>query len=271
MINAKLIAPSLALSIVAFGASAGMYKIEETNVVVNPSTGAQTNLYKIDGQSIELTNKEKTLAKNWRLKESDYARYKYIMEYTPRGLWSPDIDPPIALGNAATTKEERLYYAHLMNDIETDRRNREMEFQMAGQEDIDNRLAALGYVKTKDREYPKKGEFSKTLPKGKLVLRSLFVDMNSCDSDCQEWVMKQMIQVSSTVQMDFYVANANEFTDGKLYSIFSINPEKVVNGSINISRSTETYNIYRKNSKSPFMIERSDKGTTRLGLYETKQ
>lgn len=268
MCKVKPFIATLMLSAIAFQSSAEMYKIVETKIVTDGSTGKQNYAYNIDGQTVTLTDKEKALAKNWRLKESEYAQYKYIMEFTPRGLWSPDLDPPIALGNVATTQSERLYYAKLMNDIELDRRQREMEFQMAGQEDIDNRLNAVGYVKTGDREYPPKGEFSKSLPAGKLTLRSLFVDMTTCDDDCKEWVMKQMIQVSDTVQMDLYIANGEGFTDGKLYTEFSVNPQKVIGGSINISRSTETYNVYKKTSKSPFMIQRDDLGTKRFGLYE---
>lgn len=243
------------------------FQIENTVVIGNDKNGNEQLSYEIDGQNIQLTEKEKVLAKNWRLKEEEYARYKYIMEFTPRGLWSPDIDPPIALGNEAETEQERLHYARIMNDIELDRRDSEMKFQQAGIKDIDERLNAQGYVKLKDREYPKKGEFSKSLPPGKLTLRSLFVDMENCDQDCKLWVMKQMLIVSKTVQLDLYIANGSEYSDADLYKELSINPAKVQNGSVNISRDSTTYKTYQKGWKTPFLIQRNDKGTTRKGLH----
>lgn len=249
-------------------AHAEKFQIENTTVIGNDKNGNQKLSYEIDGQSIQLTDKEKVLAKNWRLKEEEYARYKYIMEFTPRGLWSPDIDPPIALGNEAETEQERLHYAQIMNDIELERRDGEMKFQQAGIKDIDERLNAQGYVKLKDREFPKKGEFSKSLPSGKLTLRSLFVDMETCDRDCKVWVMKQMLIVSKTVQLDLYVANSSDYSDAELYKELSINPAKVQNGSINISRDSTTYKAYQKGWETPFLIQRSDHGTKRKGLHK---
>lgn len=261
------------LCFISGSVNAGNYDIEETKVQVsvanaNGVKGENRTIYTIDDIDISLTKTDKVKAKNWRLKESEYAQYLYIMKYTPRGMWSPDIDPPIALGNEATTEDERMYYAHIMNGIEWDRRQKEGQFQLTGIRDIDNRLDALGFVKAKDRPKLIKGDFSKTLPGDKLILRSLFVDMDECKKDCREWVAKQMMQVSKKVQLDLYVANATSHTDSSLYKLLTIDPSKVVNGDINISRSSDMVKMYSKGWDTPFLIQRNDQKTTRKGLHK---
>ena len=273
----KNLFPKTALSflcIASLSANGSNYEIQNTTVVKNAasgssiSTGGDRLIYTIDGIDISLTKEDKVKSKNWMLKESEYAQYLYIMKYTPRGLWSPDIDPPIALGNEATTENERMYYAHLMNGLEWERRQKEGVFQLAGITDIDNRLNALGFIKEEDRPKIIKGDFSQSLPGKKLILRSLFVDMENCEKDCRLWVTKQMMQVSKKVQLDLYVANASSFTDSALYKLLTINPKKVVNGDINISRSSEMVELYRKGWETPFLIQRDDDKTTRKGLHK---
>lgn len=52
------------------------------------------------------------------------------MEYTPRGIWSPDLDPPIVLGNLSKTETERARYSRVMSALELGRRHREIAFQL---------------------------------------------------------------------------------------------------------------------------------------------
>lgn len=265
-------------AITSLGVNAGSFAIQDTkveqvnvaglNVQGNGKGTTEKTTYTIDGIEISLTQEEKIKAKYWHLKESEYAQYLFMMKYTPRGLWSPDIDPPIALGNNATTEQERMYYAHLMNQIELDRREAEGAFQLAGIKDIDNRLKAIGWKNSDERRKVQKGEFSKTLPGDKMTLRSLFIDMSECDSDCRDWSIKKIITTSRTVQLDIYVANSDKYTDAELYGLLAIDPGKIVNADINISRSTQMVASYAKGWKTPFMITRDDNGTKRSGLYE---
>lgn len=252
--------------------NAELYKVEKTKVdninVNNTQLNENEVSYTIQGLNVVLTQEDRIKAKGWKLNEEEYAQYLFIMKYTPRGLWSPEIDPPIALGNEATTDKERMYYAEKMNGIEWDRRQKEAAFQKAGIKDIDSRLMQQGYVKTKDRPPVTKGQFSKTLPDKKMELRSVFVDMSDCEQDCKLWVTKQIMLTGTKTQLDLFVANGQDLKNSDLYKLFAIPPSKVTGGEINISRSTDMVEAYKKGWRTPFVIRRSDEQTTRKGLYE---
>jgi len=259
------------LALLSCNVNASIYPVEKTKVEESTVLNEGETSYTVQDTDIILTKDDKIKARNWRLKESEYAQYLFIIKYTPRGNWTPDIDPPIALGNEATTDEERMRYASLMNQIEWDRRRKEGLFQLAGTKDIDNRMKNAGYVDTDQRPKLQKGEFSATLAPNKLILRTVFVDMEECNEECDRWVTMQTMQVGKKTQLDLYIANSEGIKDTNIYERFTINPGKVLSGEINISRSSEMVEAYSNGWKTPFVIRRDDKGTSRNGLYENSR
>lgn len=79
-----------------------------------------------------LSEKEKSLAKQWMLTESDWVKYKQIMT-GPRGIWSPGLDPITALGVSETDTQARKYYAELWIKMESRRAELEMAFEVERQ------------------------------------------------------------------------------------------------------------------------------------------
>ncbi len=76
-----------------------------------------------------LTDKEKSLARQWELTDDDWVKYKNIMA-GPRGIWSPGLDPLTALGVMETDPEERRRYAEIWMKMEIRRSELELAFEV---------------------------------------------------------------------------------------------------------------------------------------------
>ena len=81
-----------------------------------------------DSGDIELTQEEKALAKQWMLTESDWKKYKSIMN-GPRGVWSPGLDPVTALGVSEIDITERKRYAEIWTRVFSQKYELELKFE----------------------------------------------------------------------------------------------------------------------------------------------
>ncbi|WP_238897577.1 TIGR03759 family integrating conjugative element protein [Achromobacter xylosoxidans] len=70
------------------------------------------------------------LAKEWGLRDDEFARYRELME-GPLGSYSPNLDPLSALGIEARTDEERRRYAELQVQAEARRVEKLLAYQRA--------------------------------------------------------------------------------------------------------------------------------------------
>ncbi|MDN2483830.1 hypothetical protein [Vibrio agarivorans] len=253
---------ALAFSAGVFALPTPQLKVETTQIVSN-ETGETIDAFKVNGLEINMTKRDRVRAGHWGLTESDYAKYLYAMEYMPRGTWTPDLDPPIVLGNLANTHKERLYYARIMNELEQNRRMREAAFQKAGHEHIDEMLAKEGYVKLEDRPEPRKGDFSINLPAGKFELRSLFVDLDDCDNDCKSFVRRHIMMASANVKFDLYVKGATSSDDSSVFRSLGISLDQVSTGDFNLSRDANIFRTQTRGKNLPFLIQQND-NVTRL-------
>ena len=86
----------------------------------------------VESTSIELREEQSRFdqARNWGLTQDEWRRYQSLME-GQRGIWSPNLDPITALGVEARTDAERMRYARLLVEIEKQRVERELAFQLA--------------------------------------------------------------------------------------------------------------------------------------------
>lgn len=89
-------------------------------------------------QTVDYNNHKIALSKNdliratsFNLTPQEYGQYKYLMKYTPRGVWTPKIDPVIALGVSAKTERERMKYAELAYQQRTKREAKEIAFSVS--------------------------------------------------------------------------------------------------------------------------------------------
>lgn len=70
------------------------------------------------------------LAKEWGLRDDEFARYRELME-GPIGVYSPSLDPLSALGIEARSDEERRRYAELQVQVEARRVEKLLAYQRA--------------------------------------------------------------------------------------------------------------------------------------------
>ncbi|WP_210467510.1 hypothetical protein [Vibrio crassostreae] len=219
----------------------------------------QSEQYLVDDIEIEMNAVDKVRAKNWNLTNIEYAKYKYVMEYMPRGKWTPDLDPPIVLGNLARTDKERLHYAEIMNELEQDRRLREVEFQRQGNEYIKVMLAREGYTYTDERKDPRQtGNISSQLPKGKLELRSLYLDLDNCNVQCTQWVRSQITRTPRSVKMDIYIKGASETQPADLKARLNLPVNEVEEGRYNFTTDEELFDKRTAGMQLPFLIQNTD-------------
>lgn len=79
--------------------------------------------------SMQMSEVDEALAKQWMLEESDWVKYKMVMS-GPRGIWSPGLDPLTALGVSETDPQERRRYAELWMKMEIRRVELELAFEV---------------------------------------------------------------------------------------------------------------------------------------------
>lgn len=83
-----------------------------------------------DTQSAPLGGAHSEQAASWGLTEQEWTRFEKI-QASPRGFWSPNLDPLTALGVEAETDQERQRYAELQVALEAKRAERELAYQNA--------------------------------------------------------------------------------------------------------------------------------------------
>jgi integrating conjugative element protein (TIGR03759 family) len=120
-----LIVLSLVLSVSTI-VEAGSKRKNSENVISGNSSSLDMNAMPL------LTEHERSLAKQWMLKETDWVKYKQLMS-GPRGIWSPGLDPITALGVSETDQKERKRYAELWIKVESRRAELELAFEVERQ------------------------------------------------------------------------------------------------------------------------------------------
>ncbi len=215
------------------------------------SAGLEQTKYQIDGMDITLTKEDRVRARNWNLTPFDWVKYKYALEYTPRGLWTPNLDPPIVLGNLATTELERMKYAKIANEIEIDRRNREAAFQGAGVEHLKTINPMLGQPK------PKTG-LARFLPDGKTVLKSVFIDPLDCDGQCRDFLMNSVYSNSGRMQLNIYYSNGSKADLMALLAGVGIKDDYLLSKGVILTKDNTKYQAYIGDGQLPFYVYQTD-------------
>lgn len=151
-----------------------------------------------DSESTEvLSEEEKSLAKQWMLKDTDWVKYKRIME-GPRGTWSPGLDPLTALGVMETDQEERERYAEIWIKVETRRSELEIAFEVerrAAGKRIHKNQSIVNNVAWKKEWQEKRTEIKKIV--------NLFIDV-SCMEECFIFYSGLRSSISHNSRMDIY-------------------------------------------------------------------
>ena len=270
---------SLALS---FGASADMYTSNygvqistlntDTTKIVNPKTGEVEYKYTVDDIEITLTKKDYVKAKNWNLEPQDWAKYKYIMEYTPRGLWTPDIDPPIALSVESVNKVDKIKFAKLANEMERDRQLRELDSTIFAIHDVEEKL---GGAKLNAERAPK-NEIEAKLGLNMQGAVNLFVEPNICknqpnNSLKQQCDMFMVLAISSTPSSYALTVYHKEGTKEDVLRTLEdsgITDVDIERKKIEIKSSKKMFDKYQtEDLELPFWISQDDKSTKQKSAF----
>jgi len=192
---------------------------------------------------------DKVRAKSWKLTESEYGRYKMLLDTTQRGIWTPSIDPITLLGVEARNELEEKRFARLFNDIELARTKKDISFAAAQSKDIrrlsPNSNAFTSYLDQREERrvnYNKVGSLSEGSPitdsSWESTMYVVYVDLMR---DCNVLCFEQISKVLSKSRIEFFFVNAK--SDDEIYSFaktHSIPSEKVKSGVINLNYGDES-------------------------------
>lgn len=226
-------------------------QLKTEHVRTERTDNKQSMTFKVDNIDIELEQDDLIRSHYWGLEPKEWARYKFIMKYTPRGMWTPDLDPPIVLGNLAKTDEERLRYAKIMNEMEVERRKGELKFELVGQ------AHAKQYKPPKNE---RTGPITQHLPEMKNRLKSVFVDLKDCDKECVNFVRTQINSHSRRDKIDLWIAGGQSYSQRELYKLLMVNKAKIARGDLSIGNSEAQVRKQASKHGLPVSILRTDDG-----------
>ena len=168
-----------------------------------------------------LSEEEKSLAKQWMLKDTDWTKFKTIMS-GPRGVWSPGLDPITALGVSETDPEERKRYAELWIKVESRRAELEIAFeverQAAAKRVLGDQLAINNSASIQEWEEKRKA-FQKQI--------LFFVDAD-CKEDCKALFEEVRASQGDRARLDVFFTGSTSSEDiGEWAQFMKISPEIV--------------------------------------------
>lgn len=207
--------PLLLMSPLAFSMDGGSSDRETETVISGIESTTRTEINE------NLTAKDRSLARQWQLSESDWVKYKRIMS-GPRGTWSPGLDPITALGVSETDPRERERYANLWIQMESRRAELEIAFeverQRAASRVLGQQMAVNNTVWIEEWE-------SKRSALNQQVM--LFVDAD-CREDCKAKFEEVKASVGDNARLDiFFPVGTSTDAIGEWASFMKIPPAVV--------------------------------------------
>ncbi len=217
-----LIVLSLVLSVSTI-VEAGSKRKNSENVISGNSSSLDMNAMPL------LTEHERSLAKQWMLKETDWVKYKQLMS-GPRGIWSPGLDPITALGVSETDQKERKRYAELWIKVESRRAELELAFE------VERQLAAKKILG--DKLLVKNTQWIKDWNTDRAEIKSqvlFFADIN-CKKKCKEKFSQVYASAGRSTRLDIYFTNTTSASEiGKWASYMKIPPEVVKSRAVTLN------------------------------------
>ena len=217
-----LIVLSLVLSVSTI-VEAGSKRKNSENVLSGNSSSLDMNAMPL------LTEHERSLAKQWMLKETDWVKYKQLMS-GPRGIWSPGLDPITALGVSETDQKERKRYAELWIKVESRRAELELAFE------VERQLAAkkiLGdKLLVKNTQWIQDWKTDRSEIKSQVLF---FADIN-CKKECKEKFAQVYASAGRSTRLDIYFTNTTSASEiGKWAAYMKIPPEVVKSRAVTLN------------------------------------
>ena len=177
----------------------------------------------------QITHSQDTrLARDWGLRDDEFARYRELME-GPIGVYSPNLDPLSALGIEARSDEERRRYAELQVQVEARRVEKLLAYQRAYDEAWQRLNPGMQRVNLPD---DKPGAATNTSPLRSSGRTAVFVK-DGCVA-CGQLV--QRLQ-SSGAEFDLYMGGSRQ-DDARIRDWAkraNVDPARVRSGSITLN------------------------------------
>ena len=216
------------------------------------------NVYSVNGLDVVLSEADVHYAKNSGVTLEEYARFKYLMEHTPRGIYSAEADPVAVLGVEARTPFERERFAKLFVDRDYQRREGELIFAMAVFDVAAKKDRARGIEKYNPAE--KTGPVSSQLPGMKMTLTSLFLPADSCgeDVECLRFAKNFVASNSSSNILDIFLVGGSATSQSGLVAELGVNPKSLEQGDVNVRIDRGEARRVAPGKALPFALYRSD-------------
>ena len=238
---------ALAIAVVLAQATTVAQSAEpQTTAVLSTQYTSTVQGLKIDDLT-RLDEVDKARAKAWGLTEAEYTEFKRLMALSPRGSWTPNIDPITALGVSAKTDAEREHYARLQIDIENKRRDGENAFQEAmyrvlRKEYPDHSLWKSTFEARRDRNAAMKPEML-----GELDIRTLLFLPADCDADCTAFARNITSATGTGARVDVFVLGTSS-DDSKIQFLakkIGLSPDVVKKGLVTLNHDGGSYESMR--------------------------
>ncbi len=212
----------------------------DTNTTQTKDSTYQNTLNR--NSASDLTQEEKSLARQWMLTDKDWVKYKKIME-GPRGIWSPGLDPLTALGVMETNPQERKRYAEIWMKMEIRRAELELAFEV-------ERMAAsktiLGEnpILVDNKDWVREWNFTQSKPTHEVMM---FVQSTCIDDKCQSLYKEVFDSLGDGQQSKlniFFPQGTNAEQIGKWAREMGIDPEIVRKRMVTLNYDKGEYSKY---------------------------
>lgn len=194
-------------------------KVTNTQETIKQITSMDSSFDK--EASFQITDEEKTLARQWMLSDTDWVKYKQVMS-GPRGIWSPGLDPITALGVSETDPRQRKKYAVIWMKMEIRRAELELAFEVermsagkriVGDKPLVNNASWIKEWERKDAEIQQKVAY--------------FVKVD-CLKECEEKFNSLRSSVGRNARLNIYFVGAETSEEiGKWAAFMKITPSVV--------------------------------------------
>lgn len=190
----------------------------------------------------ELTQEEKSLAKQWMLTEKDWVKYKKIMQ-GPRGTWSPGLDPLTALGVMETNAEERKRYAEIWMKMEIRRAELELAFEVERMA-ASTKILGENPVLVDNKSWVRDWNFAQSKPTHDVMM---FIQATCLDDKCKS-LYKEVFDSLGDGQKSklniFFPSGTNAEQIGKWAREIGIDPEIVRKRMVTLNYDKGEYTKY---------------------------
>lgn len=196
-----------------------------------PISHSATEHTEVDRRTLNKTYTNQKPWEDWSLTERDWQRYQMLLK-SPRGQWSPKLDPIRMLGIEAPSLEEQQRFARLYIEMYDNRVRKEQRFQLLLNDMRRQYYADIPVASAE--ENPKADTYA------------LFISAHGCDEACQHWLNRGMalVNVDGSV-LHIYLDGIATDSDARQWALAnSIPPRQLYDRQVVLHQGRDAYKKY---------------------------